>query len=396
MKNIIFVLPAGSLPVPAINGGAIETLVNMLVDENEKSNEFMFHLIMCKKVGDTTVYNYDKYKNTKFYDFYMSPFDYKMNRLMNAGNKRLNYSLPLYSPFDKFVSRKVKEIKPDFVVYEGSYTSALRLLKKQVGREKLAYHVHHQIIHKIDISKFFSKIICVSEFIRKDWVDNFKCKNSIDFEVLPNTVDEENFGRTITKKERKEIRESLGFTDKDYVVIFVGRLIKEKGIEELITAIKNIENKNIKLLILGESLFKNSNKTPFTEHLCEISKGLEDRIKFTGFIGNDVVYKYYASSDLHVAPSTCEEAAALVVIESKMVGLPQVVTNSGGLPEFVRSDATILVKESPDFIQNLSNAIEERSKIPTILKPEKNEKFKKSSYYQNFSKMLNSFTDVKK
>lgn len=389
MKNIVFVLPAGSLPVPAVNGGAIENLIELLINENEKSKKFMFHIIMCKKSDDKTVYDYSKYNCTKFYDFYMSPLWYKVNRLINAGNKRLNYSLSLYSPFDKFVNKTVKKINPDFVIYEGAYTSAVRLLKKSVGKEKLIYHIHHQITYKIDLSKFFSKIICVSDFICEDWKQNFKFKNDIECLVLKNAIDQNNFTKKITKTDYKVLREKYGFSEKDFVVIYTGRIIPVKGVLELFKAVRLLPNQDIKLMIVGSSASKGAKDTPYIENIKALSEELGERVVFTGYVPNNELYKLYSISDLHVVPSLWEEAAGLVLIESRLVGLKQIVTNSGGISEYARKDATIVIKEDKELVKNLSDAIlkiyqtNDRTKVC-----DDDKELTKENYYLRFTKLI--------
>ena len=66
MNKIGFVCPF-MLPVPAVKGGAIETLVTYLIDENEKNNNFVFKIYTTPT--HQTISLSDKYKNTTF-DFY--------------------------------------------------------------------------------------------------------------------------------------------------------------------------------------------------------------------------------------------------------------------------------------------------------------------------------------
>ena len=62
------------------------------------------------------------------------------------------------------------------------------------------------------------------------------------------------------------MRKKLGYRDDDVVCIFVGRLIPEKGIDILIDAIKDTDDK-IKLLVVGGTAFSDSSKNEFSEKL---------------------------------------------------------------------------------------------------------------------------------
>ena len=139
------------------------------------------------------------------------------------------------------------------------------------------------------------------------------------------------------------------------MVVYCGRLIKEKGIDVLIKAIKTLNKDNLKLMIIGASAFKNSKMTPFVEELKEIV-GENKNVFFTGFVPNEELYKYYSLANLQVIPSVWEEVAGIVALEGRAVGLPQVITNSGGLPEYASKNAIILEK-GENLQENLQKEI---------------------------------------
>lgn len=355
-KDIVFVMPEGTLPVPAIKGGAIETLLTHLIEANENHDDFLFHIIMLKDFKDKIIVE-KQYKNTKFYNYYMNMKKLGSNPFMFKALRELRLMFNIACSYDKFILKTIKEIDPNLVIYEGRYNASIKSVKNFLGKEKLAYHIHHCIIKKNDISKNFSKALCVSNFIKEDWIKSNKLTNSIDLPVLPNIINQSQFKKISDNNINDNLKKSLGFSDNDFVVLYVGRLVKIKGIEELITAVKSIQNKNIKLLIVGDSVFKDSKKTKFTKKLCKLCNGWQDKIKFTGFVDNKELYKYYNIANLHVIPSICEEAAGLVALESKAIGVPQLVSNSGGLLEYASENAVVVNKNSDNYIQELSNAI---------------------------------------
>ena len=386
MKNIAIILPMGSLPVPAINGGAIETLLELLINENEKLKKYKLHILMCKNKNDKYIYNYSNYKYTKFYNLYVSTFNFKINRLINAGNKRLNYILPLYSKFDRYVIKTLKQINPDLIIIEGAYNNVVNLLNNHYPRNMLAYHVHHQVLPKKDISKYFGSVFCVSNFIKNDWIENCKFKNDINFYVWQNAINEAIFNKKMSDEEKVELRKSLEIKNDDFVVIYVGRLVNGKGVDKLIKSLISLSNDKIKLVIVGQSIFKYSKPNSYTKYLNDLAKPIKDRIIFTGFIDNDKIYKYYNIADVHVLPSTWEEAAGLVVLESSCVGTKQIITNSGGAPEYASPNA-IIIDKNKNIVDNLANAINEvyknneREKKPISVRGS-------NFYYEQFSEII--------
>ena len=354
MKNIVFIFPAGCYPVPAINGGAVEALITNLVEENEKQQKFIFHIIMCKNKSDKTDYDYSKYKFTKFYDFYQTDKRFKLDRVVNAVNKRLNYALGIYSSYEKFIYKTLLNINLDFIIFEGTINAIVRKLKRKFGKRKIMLHVHHQILPKYKLDKHIGSMICVSDFIKKDWIDSKKLSVDFNYKVLNNTLTSNTFFNKPTEKEIKDLRNRFKLKDEDFVLLYCGRLVKEKGVGILIDVVNNLKDKNIKLMIIGESGFKNSKLTPF---VSELKRKISDRIFFTGFIDNKELYKFYSIANLQIIPSICEEAAGIVALEGRAMGLPQLVTNSGALPEYAGKDAVILKKED-NLRENLEREIE--------------------------------------
>ena len=139
--------------------------------------------------------------------------------------------------------------------------------------------------------------------------------------------------KKILSNEPKNIRNKLGINENDFVVITVCRLIKRKGVDDLIKAIKKIDDKDVKLLIIGDG--------PEAENLKNLSHELniEDKIIFAGAIQNPS--DYYYSSDVFSMPSKYLksegdiEGLGIVYIEAQYFGLPVIGTNSGGIPEAI-------------------------------------------------------------
>ena len=146
----------------------------------------------------------------------------------------------------------------DKVVFEGNLPEkSLNIFREKYGRENLYLHLHSQYKDKSNISKYIGNLIGVSNFILNDWDNYFKESGEIvtTNHLLVNCVRHKKFAKSITDEERKEVRNSLGYTDDDFVVIFCGRILKIKGIEELMTAIVGINEPNIKLLCIGSPNF---------------------------------------------------------------------------------------------------------------------------------------------
>lgn len=123
--------------------------------------------------------------------------------------------------------------------------------------------------------------------------------------------------------------------------LYVGQISHDKGVHLLVDAAINMINRgsDLKVLIAGDWQFRN----PFGCALVEKVKvsGLQDKISFLGYCSE--ILTLYASVQVHVAPSICEEALGNTVLESKAQGRPSIVMPSGGLPELVENGVDGLI-----------------------------------------------------
>lgn len=178
--------------------------------------------------------------------------------------------------------------------------------------------------------------------------------------------------------------------------MFCGRTVKTKGVKELLLAVEQMKNLDkSKLLIVGNSNFAKEVKTEYDQELFDISKRIPNKVQFTGFINNDILYKIHNISDIAVVPTIGEEAFGLVVVEAMSSGLPLITTISGGIPEIVGTDDNgILLKKDEDFVSNLCKALdylidnkEVREKL-SIAEKKRAKEFDLDHYYNRFIEFL--------
>jgi glycogen synthase len=115
-------------------------------------------------------------------------------------------------------------------------------------------------------------------------------------------------------------------------LLFVGRLVSSKGIEQLLEAVAILKRKNkkVKLTIIGKGKQRYVNRLKF---LCK-KWGIHANVNFLGFRKPDQVKKMYASYGAVIMPSTLE-SFGLVALEAMASGVPLAATRSGGLAEIV-------------------------------------------------------------
>jgi glycosyltransferase involved in cell wall biosynthesis len=115
-------------------------------------------------------------------------------------------------------------------------------------------------------------------------------------------------------------------------VLFVGRLVYEKGVHVLINAVQKVlEKVNTKFIIVGNGYMK--------EQLSGLVKslGIERKVMFTGFVDNITLRKLQICADVSVVPSLFEPFG-IVALEAMAAKSPVVVSDTGGLGEIVNHD----------------------------------------------------------
>lgn len=137
------------------------------------------------------------------------------------------------------------------------------------------------------------------------------------------TVDVEHFQRMTADKEkiRTSFRAKWGIASSSYVILYVGRLIESKGIQDLLEAYIQIhegERKSIELLIVGHGSYE--------DLLKQKAKGLTG-VHFVGHVEYDNIHEVYLASDLLVLPSY-DDPWGLVINEALACGLPVITTTA--------------------------------------------------------------------
>ena len=144
--------------------------------------------------------------------------------------------------------------------------------------------------------------------------------------VIPNGINLSNF----TGIERDYDFRRQYAMDNEKIILYVGRLVYEKGVQHLIAAMpKILSNYNdAKLIIAGRGGMMD-------ELRAEASNlGLNDKIYFTVYLNSKQVQKMYKCADVAVFPSTYEPFG-IVALEAMLAGVPTVVSDVGGLDEIV-------------------------------------------------------------
>ena len=145
-------------------------------------------------------------------------------------------------------------------------------------------------------------------------------------------------------RNKKEIRGVMGLP-LGPLILFVGRIIKKKGVHFLIDAFLNVKEEfsEAKLLIVGPpGQFGIHRPSSYATKILQFAKR-EDDIIVMGPIYSDKIAQIYSCADLFVLYSDCSEAFGMAPLEAMSSGLPVIAARVGGLPELVDHSLTGLL-----------------------------------------------------
>ena len=131
--------------------------------------------------------------------------------------------------------------------------------------------------------------------------------------------------------------------DRQFTVLFVGRLIPEKGILELIESAKKWD-KGINLKIIGGGPLK---------QLVELSAKNQKNINYIGIVAQENLPVYYSGSDILIVPSLNDEGFGRVILESLACGTPVIGANKGAIPEVIDETVGELIKINTENIKQV-------------------------------------------
>lgn len=384
----IAILTSGILPVPAVQGGAVENLVDFYLEYNESHH---LHDITVYSVWHPDVQKHPAIKsevNHYIYikiDGWMAKLKRKLYQIKNR-NEYYNHHIEF---FFEGAYQDLSKKQFDCIILENRPGYAYKLATR--GYNNLVLHLHNDHLNqgvKLAEQLFdsFIKILTVSDYIRQQ-VQTIKTDGKV--QTVYNGIDLQRFS---VRENNSISRQRLGLSADDFVLVFSGRINKDKGISELIDAMLKLKDQpQIKLLVLGSSFFGNSNnKDTFVQVLRKKAGALAKQILFTGFIPYSDMPFYLQIADLAVLPSIWDEPFGLTMAEAQAVGLPIVTTRHGGIPEVVTEENAILINTDEHFVDNLTAAIlnlyqhPEKRRQMSVASLKRSKLFDKDTYTKNF------------
>lgn len=366
----------------------------MYIDANEESPKYEFEVYST--YAPEVEEKIKKYKYCKFNYVHAEKMRFQISRYVRAVLNKI-FQIPINFAFVNEVIKDIKKNKKEFdlVVVENNAMLVSPIAK--LFPEKMILHLHNDNVNneiKGGVKTYYDckRIYTVSDYIKNRVETVEKGNKTI---TLFNGIDIEGFRKNSGQDVRQEMRNKYNIKDDEIVFIFSGRVCDDKGVKELIQAFTELKKENVpaKLLIVGASFFSSKKKTPYIEELIELAKQNEKDIIFTGYIDYKEMGKVYSAADVQVVPSKFDDPCPLTVIEGMVMGLPQIVSISGGIPEEVSDENAIKVHREnivEELKESMKKLIENKELRNSMAKAslERSKLFEKKTYTDNFFKLI--------
>jgi glycosyltransferase involved in cell wall biosynthesis len=201
----------------------------------------------------------------------------------------------------------------------------------EIGRRNGIHFDYERMIHETEAWLTYEawKVICCSDYMVSHvrWAFGLPTDKLV---MVPNGVNTEVYEKT-EKEDLGQFRNRFALPQ-EKIVLFVGRLVYEKGVHVLVNSVPKVLTKtNAKFIIVGNGYMR--------DQLANVVKGmgLAHKVLFTGFVDDETLRKLQICADVSVVPSLFEPFG-IVALEAMAAKSPVVVSDTGGLSEIVNHD----------------------------------------------------------
>ena len=282
------------------------------------------------------------------------------NNLKNLLNLLLSFIFNLNRNSQKILRKKIKEFNPDYAYVHNTWFKASLGIFRTLDKEKVPiilkihnfrYFCTRSFLsknHFLDknicqacgadqknfknFNKYFQNSILKSLFVIRYGKKYFKILKNEKIKILVLTKFHQEFLKNLTNRQTVNVFQNYLKTDlanrtnqsAEKFIVYAGRISSEKGVKELIKTFRDINDKNLKLKIIGDG-----------PQLKELKKSYKfDNIEFLGELENTEVLSLISSSIGVVSATKLYEGQPTLLCEASKLGIPSIFPRTGGIGEF--------------------------------------------------------------
>lgn len=206
------------------------------------------------------------------------------------------------------------------------------------------------------------RIITISNYIGSEIARYFPAVEP-KLRTIYSGVDLDRFAPWMESQSAMQNRQSLRSQhqlDSKKVILFVGRLSRNKGPHVLVRAMSHIKHSNTVLVVVGGAWYSDNRVSDYIGYVRAIAERSPLPVMTTGYIDAQEVHRWFSAADVFVCTSIWNEPLARVHYEAMAAGLPFLTTARGGNPEIIINNNGLLVTdpENPlDYAEKLNSLL---------------------------------------
>jgi len=347
MKRVLVISP-GVLPLPPAMGGAVENLISRLHPSASRYCEMEYisvalpsehlqpeHLQRDRRLEGARIHYIDSINPLTDYSF---------------DNQFELYDSRGWPAYIDFCARVAADRRPD-IVHVHNEAHLLPELRRSAPHAKLLLHINDEVLTRMHVDELYEvatscdRILACSKHISREIRRAFAAAGitSPPVEIFYNFVDLTEYdAESVSRAQAVSLlcdRLNLGGGP---VVMFVGRMIEQKGPHLLLRAFLRVASSypEAVLVFVGSPWYSRTNQSQFVTAMREEAAPLADRIRFTGYVDHSDMPRYYDAADIVSVPSIWDDPSPFVAYEAQAMGKPVIASTRGGIPEIVADRVT--------------------------------------------------------
>lgn len=347
LPKILFVSP-GYKPVPDVAGGAVEHLMTQIIDQNEKTPLGTFELVTVRdKRIDSAAYKHTRITQIRDFrrTFFLRAFSFVLNGVYSLLHTNLRYS---------YLGRKAVQAMSDdtaFILVENDVNIFKQIVQLR-PKKPVVFHMHNDFdtfgeMQKTRASMRYvlehaAEIWTVSTYLKRHLLAEFPDADEVKIRVLENCIDRKRFSPAEDEDACvAEFRAKYGIAENDFVILYAGRILPQKGVLELIQAVALLPlDMDYKLLIVGDLA---AASREYKKCLEKAAAPIQEKVIFAGYVPQYEIQTAYAVPGIVAVPSQCQEAFCLTALEASCHCKPCVASKSGGLADVLDDSCARLI-----------------------------------------------------